>query len=1075
MFIWKPLPLLTLLSACLALPAGAADILLITRGSSPTTQESLRVSQFESWGHTVTTLDATSTQAEYDTALASADLAWVTEEVLSSDVSYKLRETSVGVVCGEIALDSEMGFSTSDGFEESSTNQIFVTSNSHSVSSGLSTGFITIFSSNQPRSLANSTAASGLTVLATSSSSDPALAVLEPGATLANTYNGNATASGRRVRLPWGGTSFDWSSLDSDGLLIAQQAIDWAAYGSSGPLAYWKFDETSGSTAVDSSGNGHDGSYDNGVTLTETGVRGYASRFDGSNDVVTVPGSSALNLSGSMSVGCWVKSEVSSWNAPACLVSKRSQFIIHPQAGTTNIHFYAHLDGNWQYVTVDVGKIDRWRHYVGVYDQTTGDLKFYVDGELKGTENFGAGAALTSDNGNLTIGQDDGNASRTLNGCIDDVVLYDRVMTDEEIAEHYGLMGHWRLDETSGTVAADDSIAARDGAHTGSSTLGVEAIRSLGVELNTSGTGDRIDLPHTAVDGLSSVSVAWWMRTDNTGQTTVLSGARSSQANAFLLYFSSDSNFRPFVDGSSRDYSVEPISNGSWRHYVYQLDRTSGAESLHVNGELAASGSRTATSSVLDVDSGGLMLAQEQDSLGGGFSSSQVLSGDLDDVRIYSRKLGDSEIAELYGLVGHWKLDEGGGSIAADSTPFGNDGALTGDATWNTEDGITAIDLDGSGDYISLGNPDHLNFEGPITLAAWIRASDYPSSFGNILAHGHQTSPNREVQLRVQSGTDYRTGSWSPEEGAAASIPSNDRGSWVHVIGMYDGSDWRIYRNGVLEATTAGPNGSVLADNTEWAIGASGGGGRFFNGEIRDARIYNRAATAREIAEMYGLVGWWRMEETSGTDVADSSGAGNHGTIAGSATWSTDAKEGDGSLTLDGADYVEIPSSIVDGENGVTLAGWARLTDTGSNGAVLIDIGNLFGITLDHADTAKGTNTYSYTGSSFEFLSSAAYYEDTGWRHFATVFNADSQQTELYVDGVLQGTRSLAGPVAFDLAVNRTKLGDYGSGSSWRLTGGLDDMRVYNRALTSDEIRELAGGGSATGVRIVRWLEVATP
>ena len=58
-------------------------------------------------------------------------------------------------------------------------------------------------------------------------------------------------------------------------------------------------------------------------------------------------------------------------------------------------------------------------------------------------------------------------------------------------------------------------------------------------------------------------------------------------------------------------------------------------------------GTRTAVLSRLSIDPGGLVLAQEQDSVGGGFNSSQALSGSLDEVRFYTRVLTPTEISAL--------------------------------------------------------------------------------------------------------------------------------------------------------------------------------------------------------------------------------------------------------------------------------------------------------------------------------------------------------------------------------------------------------------------------------------------
>ncbi len=87
---------------------------------------------------------------------------------------------------------------------------------------------------------------------------------------------------------------------------------------------------------------------------------------------------------------------------------------------------------------------------------------------------------------------------------------------------------------------------------------------------------------------------------------------------------------------------------------------------------------------------------------------------------------------------------------------------------------------------------------------------------------------------------------------AAAAVPAGDIGTFVHLAGVYDGSTWTLYRNGVAVATT--PNGAVSTTvNANWAIGARGGGGsQLFNGVIDEVRLYQRALSAAEIGLLAG-------------------------------------------------------------------------------------------------------------------------------------------------------------------------------------------------------------------------------
>ena len=140
-----------------------------------------------------------------------------------------------------------------------------------------------------------------------------------------------------------------------------------------------------------------------------------------------------------------------------------------------------------------------------------------------------------------------------------------------------------------------------------------------------------------------------------------------------------------------------------------------------------------------------------------------------------------------------------------------------------------ALQFDGVDDFVSLGNPPGLNLSGQLTLMAWVNPSS-TTGLQNIVAHGYTASPQAAVFLRINSG-NYQIGSW---DGAnhltAAAIPPGDVGTWVHLAGVYDGSYWRLYRNGILETATPDPTGAVPVSGN-WALGARGDGSeRFFGG-----------------------------------------------------------------------------------------------------------------------------------------------------------------------------------------------------------------------------------------------------
>ncbi len=158
--------------------------------------------------------------------------------------------------------------------------------------------------------------------------------------------------------------------------------------------------------------------------------------------------------------------------------------------------------------------------------------------------------------------------------------------------------------------------------------------------------------------------------------------------------------------------------------------------------------------------------------------------------------------------------------------------------------------LNGTNQYASLGNPAVLNLSGQITMAAWVKIGSNPGSEHNIVAHGYDV--NNEVFLRINKGA-YEVGSYVNPTTYYTSyaVPAGDVGVWVHLAGVYDGTTWRLYRNGVQVSSAAQAVGAVTVA-AGWAIGARGDGtSRWYAGAIDDVRIYKRALSATEIADLH--------------------------------------------------------------------------------------------------------------------------------------------------------------------------------------------------------------------------------
>lgn len=1064
-------------------PDPAGTLLLVTAGSSLTSEESARQAQFESWGYTVNTIEDGETQTNFDTATAAADVVYVPQSADDAELAYKLRTASIGVVQeGVNGWDDNMGWSTSTGQNTNVCANMTVTDNTHPVSRHFSTGSRTIFNSSTASygSQVIATVASGARVLATNNcvnSGNACLLTFEIGATLANTYDGNDTATSRRVRLPYGGGyTFAWSNVSADGLTMVQEALEWAS--TDGLVAHWKLDETSGTTTADATGNGHDGTLVNSPTWSTSAMRGGSLRFNNSGSTDRVD-AGTIAITREITMAAWVYPESFSYDSRIIVKSSNNggsgqewrisinssgagQILIRTTGG------YSVLDApSGSFVT------GKWQHLAGTYDGTT--MRVYVNGVLAASSNHSSGGDLDVQSSRTVTLGDSVIGDREFYGYIDDARVYDRALNDAQVLELYGLIGHWKLDENSGTTAADSSGLGHHGTLVGSPAWESEGVRSGGLRYDYTDGNDYVELPNSeTLDNLQegSYSIATWFKPSSvppeTGSGNLSGyGLVKKPSNSLGLHYSHITGFQfnHYADEGSGPVQ-QPITASvyepdAWHHVVATVDKEAGLVSLYVNGSLVGTNSFSPGGETLDWGSEKWRLGISNPS---GSSSERPAHGVQDDVVLYNRVMTPEEIAEHYGLIAHWKLDEASGTTAVDSSLAGNDATLTGTQGWATgfDGGAHAFDYTDGEDYFQAPNNtmlDEVN-HGDFTVMAYVRPNSVPPGSGSdndavyaiLIKEGNHAGILYDANQQFHFAQRLSDGS---QCGTGTSSNAYAPGSWYHVAGVFDSTsgESRIYINGQLvntESFTAGTAGYALG-TAPWRVGIAGPGWSTWrwaaDAEIDDARIYNRALTDEELAQFqnFGLVAHWEFDEGSGTTIADSSGNGNAVSFAaGTPTWTTGIR--DGALEFDGSADVDTDANFSPPATG-TIALWWYANATPTSTERVLGSGDSWEL--------------RYTSSerlSFDFGSGIVYYGSETyapgrWYHLVFMYNSDDDTYSLYVNGQLttSGSRTITAPADGILSFGSR------TGYSPSFNGRLDDIRVYNYELSTAEVTELFG------------------
>jgi len=211
-----------------------------------------------------------------------------------------------------------------------------------------------------------------------------------------------------------------------------------------------------------------------------------------------------------------------------------------------------------------------------------------------------------------------------------------------------------------------------------------------------------------------------------------------------------------------------------------------------------------------------------------------------------------------------------------------------------------------------------------------------------------------------------------------------------------------------------------------------------------------------------GLVGYWKMDDGRGNRARDFSGWGNDATLVGSPTWIAVANGLALNLNGSTSDATVADQAGLDSANGLTLAAWIRPHALANQ--VLISrarVGSINGyeLALSSTGTVFARLNQASAGDAYRVDSHTLYSATgTGWMHVAATY--DGSRIRLYVNGVLEG--NVPGPSAIGTDPVALGLGAQSDGTRL-FNGALDEVRIYNRALTSTDIGALVSASPAVG------------
>ena len=444
----------------------------------------------------------------------------------------------------------------------------------------------------------------------------------------------NLTTTGFTDTNVSNGTTYYYVVASPDNIASSPEVM---AVPNAGQATYLKFDETSGTQAIDSWGAAHG-------TLQATATRdagrsGTALKLDGtSTSYATLPAGIVSTLN-DFTVSAWVKMDtVTNWMRVFDFGSGTSKYMfLTVQAGTANVVRYAIKNGgSEQQVSFNYTlPLNTWTHFAVAQSGSTCTL--YINGTAVASNTAVSIKPSTLGSTSLNyLGKSQFN-DPMFKGSIDEFKIYSRALTAAEIGASSGQITYLKFDEASGTSAIDSW-------GTNNATLQATATRSTGLSgkaLKLDGTSTSYaTLPSGIVSALNDFTISTWVRMDaKSNWMRVFDFGSGTSKYMFLTIQAGTANLMRYAiknGGSEQQVSFNySLPLNTWTHFA--VTQSGNTCTLYINGTAVATNTGvTITPSVIG--------ATTQNYLGKSQYNDPIFNGSMDGFKIYSRALSAAEI-----------------------------------------------------------------------------------------------------------------------------------------------------------------------------------------------------------------------------------------------------------------------------------------------------------------------------------------------------------------------------------------------------------------------------------------------
>ena len=662
-----------------------------------------------------------------------------------------------------------------------------------------------------------------------------------------------------------------------------------------------------------------------------------------------------------------------------------------------------------------------------------------------------------------------------------------------------GLVGYWKMDEASWNGTADEVVdssgSGNDGVAVGATGIPTTGAGKFGNGGIFDGVDDHVDFGNILTpDKINNRTYSVWVNPAEQSSETMFSlgnlwnwapgHAKFVILSSTELLVSYDFDDGPFYTTLSCSTNLN-----QWNHLVFAIDVSNPVTTnikAYNNGVYCDE--KTINRATGSYNTSFIIGAETR---GDGNPKVNHFNGSIDSVRIYNRALSPGEVRDLYnfapGPVGWWKMDEkvsGTAQTINDSSGYGNMGT-TSSANGTGMDCMvqgrygSACEFDGVDDYVDAGSDASLNIGiNDITISGWLKFNEIDGTHSFIKNGATNSSDSPGIWIRFMSTTTLNINfgqNIGPRITQTVTIPEINLNEFYHFTFVFDRDDViTTYLSGVAAAETVDISSFVSEDITNADSTKIGYVNSTYNhnGSIDDVRIYNYARTPSQIMEDYSAgagrkqpIGHWKFDEGYGT-TANNSGIGGsalNGTLTNMASpatstsgWTDSGKMGKGLVFDGGNDYVILPgnnntSSLKNDINTVSMWTYVRQYNAGGN-----DYGEIYSVLGGNRTGIKWQTNRIGIDANADFYN---YYipvnlSFNSWNHIVVEIDRTINKAKVYIDGVYKGQTNewpSYTPTGDTVQIGKNSLtgniNDY-------LSGSIDDVKIYNYALTEDEVRK---------------------